>query len=100
LKLQSVIHDTCHCANLVPSKLRILKEESGIKVHGRHASDSMSQQVKVMHDYLCLNHARDLSVAAFNRLFEEFMKLNHGGVSKLALQNLGGDHGLSLAVCL
>ena len=85
-----MIHDTCHCANLVPSKLRVLKEESCILVHGRPAWDCMPEQVKVMHDYLCLNHARGLPVAAFNRLFEEFMKLNHGEDVKAAIAKSGG----------
>ena len=52
LKLQSTIHDTCHCANLVPSKLRKLKEKSYVKINGQEAWDAAPEQETKMHDYL------------------------------------------------
>ena len=74
----------------MPSKLRKLKEKSHVKLNGQEAWDAAPEQGKKMHDYLCGNHSRNLPVAAFNRLFETHMKLNHGEALKATINKFGG----------
>ena len=78
LKILSMMHGTCSCANKVVPEVEILKEESGVAIFGANMWATLEDSKTTLTDYLCGNHTRGLPVAAFNRLFEDYLKLNLG----------------------
>ena len=72
-KLQSTMHDTCNGANLAARLIALKKEASGAEYFGEEAWAATSDEEKATSDYLCGNHSRNLPVAAFTRLFSDFL---------------------------
>ena len=90
LKILSAMHDTCNTANKVAVLLEVLKQESGKAIMGAEAWAAMDVSKRTMTDYLCGNHTRGLPVAAFNRLFEEYLTANLGEEFAAATTATGG----------
>ena len=95
LKNESVMHDTCNCANLVASReVAFLKEESGLRFFGRETWKKKSDDETKMTDNLCGNHTRGLPIDAANRLFEKWLSQDLGNDFLKAASNVGGRNRL------
>jgi hypothetical protein len=73
-----MMHDACSCANKVVPEVEILKKESGIAIFGEEMWATLEDSKATLTGHLCGKHTRGLPVAAFNRLFEDYLKLNFG----------------------
>jgi hypothetical protein len=75
-KLCGVMHDTCHAANAIARKVRVLRDESGSELFGQEEWGRMlGEHEREWQDYLCGNHSRNLHFDAFLRLFEGYIKV-------------------------
>jgi hypothetical protein len=73
-KLRGVMHDTCNTANLVATKVRVLRDDAGKSMFGAEEWRAMEEAGKGWQDFLCGNHTRNLHFDAFNRLFSGYVK--------------------------
>jgi hypothetical protein len=82
LKTLSAMHGTCNCANKVVSELKAF--------HGAEGWAAVHEPKRPMADYLRGNHARGLTVAAFERDFEAHLKGTLGTKLEAAVAASGG----------
>ncbi len=73
-KLRGVMHDTCNTADLVATKVRVLRDDAGKRMFGVEEWRAMEEAGKGWQDFLCGNHSRNLHFDAFNRLFTGYVK--------------------------
>jgi hypothetical protein len=59
-KIFGIMHDTCHTANRVARVMAELREEKARAYHGEDVWDELDPCLKVVHDFLCGNHSRNL----------------------------------------
>ncbi len=77
-KLRGIMHDTCATTNLAAELIGELRELSGKLQFGYDSWESKAKEEKPWFDFLCANHVRNLPIDEFNRLFEQYIKLNLG----------------------
>ena len=59
-KIFGVMHDTCHTANRVARLMVEMREEKARAYHGDDEWDVVDPCQKVVHDFFCGNHSRNL----------------------------------------
>jgi hypothetical protein len=89
-KIFGVMHDTCHTANRVARLMVELREEKARAYHGEDKWDDLDPCQKVVHDFLCGNHSRNLLVDRFNELYDVFLERELGEAIRDARQASGG----------
>ncbi len=77
-KLRGIMHDTCATANLAAELIGELRELSGQLQFGYDNWENKAKEDKPWFDFLCANHVRNLPIDEFNRLFEQYIKINLG----------------------
>ena len=77
-KLRGIMHDTCATANLAAELIGELRELSGQLQFGYDNWENKAKEEKPWFDFLCANHVRNLPIDEFNRLFEQYIKINLG----------------------
>jgi len=87
-KIKSLMHDTCHTANL--SAIIVIERAalSGEEFFDKAVWDAMPESRKKILDFLCGNHTRGLPVDAFCRLHDAYIVKNLG--SDLEAAGAGG----------
>ncbi len=78
LKLRGIMYDTCATANVAAEFIGELRELSGQLQFGYDNWESKAKEEKPWFDFLCANHVRNLPINEFNRLFEQYIKINLG----------------------
>jgi hypothetical protein len=61
-KLYGVMHDTCHCANLVATLIVQLQERKKREFLSEEVWESTCPKSRAMFDFLCGNHTRNLPI--------------------------------------
>ena len=89
-KIFGVMHDTCHTANRVARLMVELQEDKARAYHGDDAWEDLDPCQKVVHDFLCGNHSRNLLVDRFNELYDIFLDRELGEAIREARQASGG----------
>ncbi len=75
-KLCGIMHDTCHSANAIARRVRVLRDESGSELYGEEEWGRMlGEHEHEWQDFLCGNHSRNLHFDAFLRLFKVHIKV-------------------------
>ena len=64
LKVLSMMHDTCSCANKIVPQVEPLNKEPGVDILGAEMWATLEDSKATLTDYLCGNHTRGLPVAA------------------------------------
>jgi hypothetical protein len=65
-KIFGLMHDTCSTANRVAELMAVLRDDQARQYHGEEMWDSAAPSLKVVHNFLCGNHTRNLLVDRFN----------------------------------
>jgi hypothetical protein len=89
-KIFGVMHDTCHTANRVARLMAEMREDKARAYHGDDVWDVLDPCQKVVHDFLCGNHSRNLLVDRFNELYNAFLERELGEAMRDARQASGG----------
>jgi hypothetical protein len=89
-KIFGLMHDTCSTANLVAQLMAELRDEQARLFHGEEAWNSMDPCVKVVHNFLCGNHSRNLLVDRFNTFHDEYLDQELGEAVRAARAATGG----------
>ena len=77
-KLYSVMHDTCHGANLVATLMVQLQERKKREYVTDEVWDNMELKTKACFDFLCGNHTRNLPIDRFNLLYTKWLETTLG----------------------
>jgi hypothetical protein len=84
------MHNTCSTANLVAELMVELCDEQARLFHGEEARNSADPCVKVVHNFLCGNHSRNLLVDRFNSLHDEYLDQELGEAIRAVRAATGG----------
>ena len=77
-KLRGVMHDTCNTANLIATKVRVVRDDVGKNMFGVEEWEAMQQEGYGWQDFLCGNHSRNLHFDAMSRRFTTYVKAELG----------------------
>ena len=89
-KIFGLMHDTCSTANRVAELMATLRDEQAMRYHGEAAWDSAEPSVKVVHNFLCGNHTRNLLVDRFNGFHDAYLEKELGEAVRAAQTATGG----------
>jgi hypothetical protein len=89
-KIFGLMHDTCSTANLVAQLMAELRDEQVRLYHGEEAWNSLDPCVKVVHNFLCGNHSRNLLIDRFNTFHDEYLDQELGEAVRAARAATGG----------
>jgi hypothetical protein len=83
-KIFGLMHDTCNTANRVAVLMAELRERKARTFHGEAAWDAADPCQKIVHDFLCGNHSRNLLVDRANGLYDAYLETELGEAMRAA----------------
>ena len=89
-KIFGLMHDTCSTANRVAELMAELRENKAREYHGEVAWEHMDPVQKIVHDFLCGNHSRNLLVDRANGFYDAYLERELGEAMRAASVALGG----------
>jgi hypothetical protein len=89
-KIFGLMHDTCNTANRVAALMAELRETKARAFHGDAAWDAVDPCQKIVHDFLCGNHSRNLIVDRANGFYNAFLEKELGEAMRAACVATGG----------
>ena len=89
-KIFGLMHDTCSTANRVAELMAVLRDEQARRFHGEEMWDSADPSLKVVHNFLCGNHTRNLLVDRFNGFHDNYLEEELGEAIRAARAATGG----------
>jgi len=95
-KIFGLMHDTCSTANRVASLMAELRDTKARAFHGDAAWDAADPCQKIVHDFLCGNHSRNLLVDRANGFYDAYLEAELGEAMRSACVATGWDSNLSL----
>ena len=96
-KLRGVMHDTCNTANLIATKVRVVRDNVGKNMFGEDEWQAMQEHGYGWQDFLCGNHSRNLHFDAMSRRFTAYVKAELGeGMAVCKVQPLPTPYPLSI----
>jgi hypothetical protein len=89
-KIFGLMHDTCNTANKVAGLMAQLRDEQAQMHHGEETWESIDPCMKIVHDFLCGNHSRNLIVDRFNGFYNEYLERELGDAMRAARASTSG----------
>ena len=89
-KIFGLMHDTCSTANRVAELMAELREKKAREFVGEDAWAVFDPCQKVVHDFLCGNHSRNLLVDRANGFYDDFLEKELGDAMRAACVASGG----------
>ena len=89
-KIFGLMHDTCSTANRVAELMAVLREEKARAFYGDAAWDVADPCQKIVHDFLCGNHSRNLLIDRANGFYDAFLEKELGEAMRAARAAAGG----------
>jgi hypothetical protein len=89
-KIFGLMHDTCNTANRVAALMTDLRETKARAFHGEDVWDAVDPCQKIVHDFLCGNHSRNLIVDRANGIYDAFLEKELGEAMRAACVSTGG----------
>ncbi len=83
-KIFGLMHDTCSTANCVAVLMAELRERKARTFHGDAAWDAADPCMKIVHDFLCGNHSRNLLVDRANGFYDAYLETELGEAMRAA----------------
>ncbi len=73
-KIFGLMHDTCNMANRVAQLMAELRDKKARSFHGDAVWDAADPCRKIVHDFLCGNHTRNLLVDRANGFYDAYLE--------------------------
>lgn len=89
-KIFGLMHDTCSTANRVAELMVELRERKAREFHGEDAWAEVDPCQKIVHDFLCGNHSRNLLVDRANGFYDAYLVQELGEAMRAACVASGG----------
>ena len=83
-KIFGLMHDTCSTANRVAALMAELRDTKSRAFHGDAAWDAADSCQKIVHDFLCGNHSRNLLVDRANGFYDAYLEAELGEAIRAA----------------
>ncbi len=94
-KIFGLMHDTCSTANRVAALMAELRDRKSRAFHGDEAWDVADPCQKIVHDFLCGNHSRNLLVDRANGFYDAYLEAELGEAMRSACVATGRDSHLT-----